>query len=68
MKQSSAETIVIVAFKLTWMLGQAILAYVLWQYLVADALELPKLGFIDICGIYVLLRLIISPPKLTIET
>ena len=67
MNLNTPEIVVILAFKLTWFVGQAVLAFVLWNYLVADAVGLPKLAFVETCGAYGLLRLIIAPPKLTIK-
>ena len=67
MELNGAEVFVILVFRAVWFLAQASIAFVLWYFVVANALELPKYGYFEVCTTYGLLRLIISPPKLTFE-
>lgn len=66
MTDSTAEAIVVLVYRVIWFLGQALLMFVLWNWFVADALGVPRLGPISALGVFALARLLISPPELTI--
>ena len=67
MQLNFAETIVVLCYRLAWFLGQAVLAYALWNFFVASVFDGPALGLVDAITTYALILLLIRPPKLSIE-
>lgn len=67
MTDSIAQILVILTYKLVWFLGQAALFFLLWNFAVAPYLSVAKIGVVQSVAIYALLRLVVDPPKLTVE-
>jgi hypothetical protein len=67
MTESFAMFVAVTAYKTTWFLGQAIVFYALWNLAVAGYLDLDSLGIFQAIMIYAALRMIVEPPKLSVE-
>lgn len=67
MSLNAAETFVVICYKAVWFFAHASVAYTIWALCVADALGLSQLSYLEVVATYALIRLIISPPSLSIE-